>query len=81
MDGRLTELEANAAATAVTINDLLSSLDTNVNTYVAEIEAILSLLDADYPAVEADLAAIKTKYRTLVDQHVVDCADSGPAYH
>ena len=72
MDGRLTELEANTAASAVTINDLLSGLDTNVNTYVGEIEAILSLLDADYSSVQSDLEAIITKSGLLADQHVID---------
>jgi len=65
MDGRLTELETNAAASAVIINGLLSGLSTNVNTYVSEISVILTSLDADYLAVEADLEAIKTSAGTL----------------
>ncbi|TXG78462.1 hypothetical protein E6Q11_00965 [Candidatus Dojkabacteria bacterium] len=72
MDMRLTELEDNAAAAAVTIRDLLTGLDTNVNTYVAEIEAILALLDADYASVSADLAAIRTSTGTLVATFKVD---------
>jgi hypothetical protein len=67
MDGRLTELEDNAATAAVTINDLLSGLDTNVNTYVSEIEAILTLLDADYAAVDADLEEIKISSGNIGD--------------
>lgn len=72
MDGRLTEMEDNAAASAVTINALLAGLGTNVNTYVADIEAILALLDADYSSVEADLEAIKTSAGALVNAHAVD---------
>jgi hypothetical protein len=72
INGRLTELEENAAASAVTITALLAGLGTNVNTYVAEIEAILALLDADYVSVEADLAAIKVSTGTLVDAFAVD---------
>jgi len=72
MNARLTELESNAAASAVTINDLLTGLTTNVNTYVGEIEAILALLDADYVAVEADLEAIKTTAGTLVNTFAGD---------
>jgi len=72
MDERLTELEDNAAASAVTINALLTGLNTNVNTYVSEIEAILALLDADYTAVEADLEAIKTTAGTLVNTFAGD---------
>lgn len=72
MDGRLTELEDNAAASAVIINALLAGLSTNVNTYVSEIETILTSLDADYVAVEADLEAIKTSSATLVDAFATD---------
>lgn len=72
MDGRLTELEDNAAANAVIINELLDGLDTNVNTYVADIEAILALLDADYSSVDADLSAISASAGVLVNSHVVD---------
>lgn len=72
MDGRLTELEDNAAASAEIINELLAGLDTNVNTYVTEIGAILTALDADYVSVEAELEAIKTSAGALVDQHVLD---------
>ncbi len=72
MDGRLTELEDNAAASAVTIRALLAGLGTNVNTYVAEIEAILALLDADYQAAEADLEAIKLSTVSLVDAFAGD---------
>lgn len=66
MDSRLTELEDNAAANAVIINGLLTGLTTNVNTYVSEIEAILTLLDSDYTAVEADLDAISVSAGALV---------------
>lgn len=72
INGRLTELEENAAASAVTIAALLAGLGTNVNTYVAEIEAILALLDADYVSVEADLEAIKVSTGTLVNAFAVD---------
>lgn len=72
INGRLTELEENAAASAITIRELLSGLGTNVNTYVAEIEAILALLDADYVSVEADLSAIKVSTGTLADAFAVD---------
>jgi hypothetical protein len=83
MDGRLTELETNAAASAVIINGLLTGLDTNVNTYVSEIEAILTLLDNDYSAVEADLDDISVSsgllvtafagdYQAILDQLEVD---------
>jgi len=75
INGRLTELEDNAAATAVTINALLAGLGTNVNTYVAEIEAILALLDADYVSIEADLEAIKVSTGTLVNTFAVDYRD------
>lgn len=72
MDGRLTELEDNAAASAVIINALLAGLSTNVNTYVSEIETILTSLDADYVAIEADLDAIKTSTGTLVEGFATD---------
>ena len=72
MDGRLTELEANAAASAVTINALLTSLTGNVNTYVAEVGAILALLEADYAAADAELDAIKTSVGALVGPYVAD---------
>ena len=72
MDGRLTELETNAAASAVIINALLSGLTTNVNTYVSEIEAILTLLDSDYASIDADLAAIRVSSGSLVDDFATD---------
>lgn len=72
MDARLTELEDNAAETAVSINDLLTSLTTNVNTYVSEIETLLAALDTDYAAVEADIEAIKTSTGTLVNTFAGD---------
>lgn len=68
-NGRLTELESNSAASAVIINDLLSGLTTNVNTYVGEIEAILDDLDVDYASVEEDLEAIRLSAGTLVSRH------------
>ncbi len=68
MDSRLSELEENAAETAVEINDLLSGLNTNVDTYVSEVAAILALLDTDYASIEADLEAIKTSAGTLVTE-------------
>lgn len=67
MDSRLTELETNASDTADIINDLLSGLSTNVDTYVTEIGAILTQLETDYSSVETDLNAIKTSSGTLVD--------------
>lgn len=72
MDLRLTELEDNAAANAVIINGLLSGLNTNVNTYVSEVGAILALLDADYSDVEAKLGAISASAGTLVNGYAVD---------
>jgi len=87
MDERLTELEDNTAASAVIINDLLTGLTTNVNTYVSEVEAILALLDADYTAIEADLEAIKTTAGTLVDafagdfQSILDYLQSDYSVH
>lgn len=72
MDSRLTELENNAAASAVIINGLLTGLTTNVNTYVTEIETILTALDADYTAVDTDLEAIKTSSGALASAHATD---------
>lgn len=72
MDSRLTELETNAAASAVTINALLAGLNVNVNTYVSDIEAILNSLDADYQSVASDLEAIKRNAGTLVDEFAID---------
>lgn len=72
MDSRLTELEDNAADAATTIRDLLTGLDTNVNTFVTDIEAILALLEADYTSVAADLSAIRTSTGTLVATFKVD---------
>lgn len=72
MNGRLTELEANAAASAVTISNLLSGLNTNVNTYVTEIEAILNLLDEDYSSIQSDLEGIRSSAGELIDQHAID---------
>lgn len=72
MDSRLTELESNAAASAVIINGLLAGLTTNVNTYVTEIETILTSLNADYVAVEADLDAISASSGALVNAFAGD---------
>lgn len=72
IDSRLTELEDNAASSATTINGLLNGLGGNLNTYVAEIEAILALLDADYQAVDAELEAIKTRAGDLVTEYAAD---------
>jgi hypothetical protein len=72
IDARLTELEDNAASSATTINGLLTGLTGNVNTYVAEIEAILALLDADYQEVDAELEVIKTSAGSLVAEYAAD---------
>lgn len=69
MDGRLTELETNAAAAAVTIRDLLAGLTTDVSTYVTDVSAILDLLETDYALVESELLAIRTSAGSLVDTY------------
>jgi len=72
MDSRLSELETNAAANAVTINNLLTEQDTNLQTYITDYDAQLDELQqnvADHiTAVLGEVSSLET----VLDEHVAD---------
>lgn len=72
VDLRLSELETNAAASAVTINSLLTEQETNLQTYITDYDAELTTLQTNVTdhitTVLADVSALET----VLDTHVAD---------
>lgn len=72
MDARLADLETNAAATATTINTLLTEQDTNLQTYITDYDSKLSDLDQNVISHIATVRSDVDALETVLDAHVVD---------
>jgi hypothetical protein len=74
MDSRLTELETNAADSAVTINDLLTEQETSLDTYIADYDTRLGELQQNVADHIASVLAEVSSLGTVLDNHVADYA-------
>lgn len=70
MDSRLSELEDNAAANAVTIGDLLTEQDTNLQTYIADYNSRLAELDQNVTSHIAEVLGEVGALDTILDDHI-----------
>lgn len=74
MDSRLTELEDNAAANAITINSLLADQETNLLAYIANYDAQLTELQQNVTDHIAAVQAEVVDLGAVLDSHVTDYA-------
>lgn len=71
-DGRLTDLETNASNSAITITSLLSTQQTNLQTFINDYNAKLAELDANYTAHLGSVLAEIASLDTVTDAHIAD---------
>ncbi len=74
MDSRMGELEDNAAANAVTINDLLAEQDANLQAYITDYDNQLAELEANVTAHIATVLGEVGALDTVLQDHVADYA-------
>ena len=72
VDSRLTDLETNAQNSAITINTLLSTQNTNLQTFMSDYDAKLLELDQNYAAHLASILAQIASLGTVLDTHIAD---------
>ncbi len=72
MDSRLDELETNASANAVTIGDLLTEQETNLQTYITDYDSRLAEMDQNVAAHIATVLGEVGALETVLDDHVAD---------
>jgi hypothetical protein len=76
MDLRLSDLESNAAATAVDIEALLTDQETTLQAYITDYNARLAELQANVVAHISAVQAEVTALETVTDDHVTAYADA-----
>jgi len=74
MDLRLTELETNAAANAVTIGELLAEQEANLQTYLTDYDARLAELQQNVTAHITEVLSEVDALGTVLETHVADYA-------
>lgn len=74
MDSRLSELESNASASAVTINDLLTEQETSLDTYITDYDARLDELQQNVADHITSVLGEVSSLGTVLDNHVADYA-------
>ena len=72
MDSRLSDLEANASSTALSVNSLLSEQDTNLNELVNDYNAKVDEIDGNFTTHLADILAQIAALDTVLDSHISD---------